>query len=695
MLTITNNGVSEKLVFPPSQHLKPPKYQRRRRKYISRRQFNPRMSYYEPRPFDFPLNGQPPSSFQKISTPPPLVPVANGKRVNSIQDILNQGEVIQHSPHDQSLSPSIHGSPGNRIEIIGTYRHPKEYGDVMRMLKRAPTPSYDLTPSASTSAQPTFLPKPPTTLATSSTAETFKGDPFYNYKPKSPSDINLMALNQFRFALPPNPNLPTIHPTHKNSFIPMFAPNKYHPLKYSMTSQRPYATGNDAENLYQEIVNSSREAGATMGEIMRIGNGASGPLKKKPFSLMLDIYPMSTDEEPTTRRPRQMGRPASFSILPNHSTINSMHMVHPNDHSYYTSMHFPQIQPSRFPQPNFYNFNPVSPHHRNHGSSGLAKHQHAAVDKPGQMVVHLNLYPKNRAKKQRNVEILEDRSLEESIEHIPESERRSNERVSDLFMEEQELINMTTTKLNTGEVYITPTMTELETQLMRLPIFNLSTTPYNHTTTSYNHTTSQWKNETESHRSTAGIKFDNHFEIQRSVEIPTNISFESVDLSNYTTPFNLFSQRNINHSQTQYYIDDHSQSQNILNHSKNNSSTEEIPYLLNTRSDINELISKKLTENGDSKYFNIDDDYAEEDVPSNGRNGVDGFNEPATEISDKMDGFQNELETSGNQQVVDKRLNHKNFTVPVVQFVRFKAEDGMGMHSVRNIFSELNTNEKI
>ncbi|GAB0099898.1 hypothetical protein DMENIID0001_157920 [Sergentomyia squamirostris] len=304
----------EKLIRTPSKYLKPPPPPRRRS--------------LSPRPFDFELHEPVPSAFKK----------SNGTvtRVNNIQDILAQ-----------LREPAESESSGNRrMHISGVYRSPPR-----KRIYRPPR-------------RTTIMPITRTTERNYDvTTNSPLGDPFYNYKPQVPSEVNLMATKQFRFA----PYLYKSQPSASRGNIPF-----YH-----------YATESTGEisGLYQDIISS--EKNRQKGNQEETGG-------KKPFSLMLDIYPVTTDDEFK-----------SLNRKPNLANLDTS--------SYYSSMNFPQIPQMHQMSHNLYHnmyfrgpfgVSPTRDYHRwTYPPEPTSTED--SVNKPSSMIVHLNLYPKNKKRLSR------------------------------------------------------------------------------------------------------------------------------------------------------------------------------------------------------------------------------------------------------------------------------------------------------
>lgn len=134
---------------------------------------------------------------------------------------------------------------------------------------------------------------------------------------------------------------------------PLVPTNSYHigqghPYQYY---QSPIANNRppvEPENLYDTIIATNKQRQESNKE-------------SKPFSLMLDIYPVNEDNK--TRIITTMSPPLTPPQLPPLQI----------DHAYYNSIKFPQINPTIVADQQVF---PSSPN-----------------EEPGKMVVHLNLYP--------------------------------------------------------------------------------------------------------------------------------------------------------------------------------------------------------------------------------------------------------------------------------------------------------------
>ncbi|XP_058465912.1 uncharacterized protein LOC131439195 [Malaya genurostris] len=226
--------------------------------------------------------------------------------VNNIQDVLKQlsstkNQNLRYIPQLEQ-HPSEFSNPmyrNHKVKFTGIYRHPRKNGDITTLFGDA-SKQHELRVS-----------KPQIINSQLSVPSVYMPDPLYNFRPANPSDINLLATNQFRFA----------------------------PEKKPSTEEKPP--------------------------------------RGMPFSIMLDIQPM-TDGSFSFRRPTTRKRPT-----PNYSSINF--------HPYFNNHHFAQIKHAvpnqQYPMEDSYFRSSTSRHRSSHSS------YHSTM-KPGKLMVHLNLYPR-------------------------------------------------------------------------------------------------------------------------------------------------------------------------------------------------------------------------------------------------------------------------------------------------------------
>lgn len=343
---------------------------------------NHRRQYTEGRLYAYTPNNVKPSGFKvnNLSTTAaalPQLPKDYVGNVNSIGDILDQ----VHGPNVYPTRAHM-DQPMNRglsIRVQGTYRQ-KQMNDAQSDHTEDSISSQSIkNPRQLVNSEPT-------------------SDPFYPYKPTSLSDINLMATKQFRFA-------------------PFVRQSRVKPVKVAATQV------SDAEIVYNQILAaSSNRQHRQPSDISRKETS-----DRKPFSLMLDVYPANDDDVSTTTKkpqPNKFKRP-----LPVPMDISAINNNLQYDQSYYNHIRFPQLQPYRAPHMHQlyddmyfrrYMASRQSPWWQRAPANVAAaqlqqsneRHQTQLNDnnQPSQITVHLNLFPGRKSKAPKNkvtsVEIL-------------------------------------------------------------------------------------------------------------------------------------------------------------------------------------------------------------------------------------------------------------------------------------------------
>jgi hypothetical protein len=136
----------------------------------------------------------------------------------------------------------------------------------------------------------------------------------------------------------------------------------------------------DAANIYGNILQSTPNTNPLQvterNEITKRGN---------PFSVMLDVMPMQGEESDYTSI-LHLQRPSKFRPM----LMNRFYQ----DPQYFNTMNFPQLMP-RYPAP-YFRYQPQASNMYGtiHTGNGMMK--------PSQIVVHLNLYPKNAPSHKRS-----------------------------------------------------------------------------------------------------------------------------------------------------------------------------------------------------------------------------------------------------------------------------------------------------
>lgn len=173
----------------------------------------------------------------------------------------------------------------------------------------------------------------------------------YKHRPNRPKVVPIRYVNEDP---PPMRDTNPSVANDVNHLITHSVPHREPPVLYPNPSAFPTTQPN---GLYEQII-------ATNKHRQEINKEA------KPFSLMLDIYPM-TDEnktQPATTIPPPLPPPQLPPLQ--------------IDHSYYDSIRFPQIHPTYNPINHYPVMSTISPN-----------------DEPEKMVVHLNLYPTKKNKR--------------------------------------------------------------------------------------------------------------------------------------------------------------------------------------------------------------------------------------------------------------------------------------------------------
>lgn len=335
---------------------------------------NHRKHYSEERLYTYAPTDLRPSGF-KIQTSPqtpfPQIPKDYVRNVNSINDILEQ---VRGNDNDYK---NMANGQGMRIE--GTY---KKYNDpqidhARDMIGLQSIKNFKQIPATA------FRQNRPIS------------DPFYPYKPHTLSDINLLAVKQFRFA-------------------PFVQRTKHKRNKISLINV------NDPIKMYNHAVAASENYQNSNPLISR--KERTDQQGRKPFSLMLDVYPMNEDTTTatTTIKPTRFKRP-----FPEPMDIKAINNHLQYDHSYYNQIKFPQLQSYRVPHmQNFYDDmsfrrymalqqNPLyfqqqqRPIQSEPNSNDRQEHQLQQENNPGKITVHLNLYPSRKSKTPTKVQSIE------------------------------------------------------------------------------------------------------------------------------------------------------------------------------------------------------------------------------------------------------------------------------------------------
>lgn len=352
---------SQKLIFFPGREMKPPKRAEKPRVVPANHRMSSRTA--EPRPFNHMTGGPRPNGFQV--QPMSTARSFHNQQFHNIHEIINQNQQpYQGNPKQQRRIPKqnqyFETSSNRPIQLAGTYRHPRKNGDLKQMFQGNQRHQSNLE---------------------------IHSDPFHNFKPNSPYEINQMIIN----GLHTTPSAPTKNPYFRRKYKQQIAsiPN------YNLKSK-------DVSGIYQNILSSGKKIQVDRNEVA----------KQKPYQLMLDVYPMGGEEgEMNQMNPlNQMNHLNQMNPLNqiNHQMqhLQQMHAMpqlprmprlkpfqgYYQDPNFFNAMNYPQLMP-RYPA--------IYRYHQPHAEASNI-HPVGINMKPSQLVVHLNLYPKNRSSNKRS-----------------------------------------------------------------------------------------------------------------------------------------------------------------------------------------------------------------------------------------------------------------------------------------------------
>lgn len=344
----------------------------------------------------------------------------DGQTVNSIQDIIDQG-----NDYDNEFGGVISSSMpfSHSMKVAGTYRREKKKRDFVNSIE------------ASNSEHIPFRDNEPIKNIVTN-ANLNGNDPFSKFKPISPADVNRLVANQ------------------QLKFIP-YALHKPRPLT---TATNPYFNDyfdtHDPHFVYHQVIaasNSNRDI--TPKATSRFEKPVINQ-KQKPFSLMLDVYPMADDEQQSSIISTTRHSPYKRPHYP--VNTNAINQLQP---TYYSHMKFPQLQQYRVPylaqsnNPNDiyfrkYMLNRIGPQAYQPPASIARQPTYSPIDltntnAPSQITVHLNLYPNRKRSQARNVEILDMGDQNES----DDATKRHENNFTNLHLQETQ---------SNGKYYIPP-----------------------------------------------------------------------------------------------------------------------------------------------------------------------------------------------------------------------------------------------
>ncbi|XP_011879670.1 PREDICTED: uncharacterized protein LOC105568539 [Vollenhovia emeryi] len=267
-----------------------------------------------PTPFHWEFKTPQPTSFKRPRYPQ-LTQYRYPHSSRSIQDI------IKYLTNSAEM-------PNRGIKFTGVYVNPKKYdlmSDMGEMMSSSDNSEENETPSYPIKSG------------------MYSNDPFYQYKPKHPADVNLLATSNVRFS-----------PTGVHRYSPYYDPIYSRPL---VNYNKPVIT----EPQYESVASYST-------------NTITKNRKPKPFSVMLDIYPITDimEQNKKTTWPRPQGSTDDYDL-------RRPVLYHGNP--------IPKFYPSPQPIPLMAAPSPTPI---------------SEEEERKQMILHLNLYPRKKNKLSRN-----------------------------------------------------------------------------------------------------------------------------------------------------------------------------------------------------------------------------------------------------------------------------------------------------
>ncbi|XP_063973512.1 uncharacterized protein LOC135160658 [Diachasmimorpha longicaudata] len=211
----------------------------------------------QPAPFHFKLQNPIPSSFQRVKFPQ-LSQYRYPQSSRNIQDII---KYLTNDPE----------SPKRGIKFTGVYMNPKKYDlypDIGEMMATSDKSEIAITEDEEDSDD-----------SEDSPLLFMNNDPFYPYKPKHPADVNLLAPVNLRFS-----------PAGLQRYNPYYESYMQRPviMRPPPSLESPYENGASYTGTYG---NKKRKA--------------------KPFSVMLDIYPITELTDQSTNQKTSPPRPGT------------------------------------------------------------------------------------------------------------------------------------------------------------------------------------------------------------------------------------------------------------------------------------------------------------------------------------------------------------------------------------------------
>lgn len=348
------------------------------------------------------------------------------QKVNSIQDILDEENDYGHEFND-IISSSMPFSRGMKIE--GTYRREMKKRDFINSIEALNSENIPLRDDQNIK-----------------NSNDLNDDPFSKYKPKSPDDVNSLAAANHQQSSKFTPNIYAVHKPR-----PLTTATTYNPY------MNDYVNPQDPHLIYHQVIaasNSNRDIALKASSRFE----KTTIKKQKPFSLMLDVYPMSDDEQ---KSPSIISATHNSFYKRPYYPVNMNAINHNLQNVYYNQMKFPQLQQYRGPYGTATNqndayfrkyiMNRMSP--QQFYPTTLAKQPTFSpidlinTNAPSQITVHLNLYPNRKKSQARNVEIIDIGETIDNNNPNVETIKRFENNFNDLNIQETQ---------THGQFYIPP-----------------------------------------------------------------------------------------------------------------------------------------------------------------------------------------------------------------------------------------------
>ncbi|KAG5683234.1 hypothetical protein PVAND_012527 [Polypedilum vanderplanki] len=339
----------------------------------------------EPRSYAFRQSTFMPKPYQYLKPP---TGKSHYNQVNNIQDILKSNHRNYYQPI-KTAPQFVHPNHNNQaqmsqlaqfshnqmqsvpVQLTGKYRHPRTNVELAQIFKQ-----------------------------NQGHLQAEGSDPFKNFKPISPYDINQM-INQ----------------------------NDDNQQKYLNS------LGTDSPSYFRRKYR-QKLAKQKDGNLVEDRNEVS---QNKPFSVMLDVFPMKEEEE----FQQQLQQQQQLMQMQKLSRIRPLMSRYYQDPQFFNTMNFPQLMP-RYPTPYFrYQNQPQAS--VNHG-----KVESNGIEKPSQLIVHLNLYPKQNSAssyKRSSTEEEEEKLLKKQQQQLLLHEEIRNAKKSTL-MKKNQTIDISSTPFN-------------------------------------------------------------------------------------------------------------------------------------------------------------------------------------------------------------------------------------------------------